>query len=91
MAKLIMASLVDPASHPGGAGTYTRGLLAALGSGHVVRWSRRFTRLLGPGIGRAKWCRWPGRALSELPAKVLFARQHEFKTENPRNRAIASL
>jgi glycosyl transferase family 1/glycosyl transferase family 4 len=79
MAKLLMASLVDPATHPGGAGTYTRGLVAALRRSHTVdvvgplhpppgRWYR--SRQL---MSLAKSC------ISELPAKALFARQHEFK------------
>jgi hypothetical protein len=33
MKNILIASLVDPATHPGGAGTYTRGLVAALRSG----------------------------------------------------------
>jgi len=80
LARLLVASLVDPATHPGGAGTYTRGLVAALQSrGHAVdlvgplhvppgTWHR--SRQL---ISLAKSC------ISELPAKALFARRQEFK------------
>ncbi|MCA9457354.1 MAG: hypothetical protein KC587_11875 [Nitrospira sp.] len=54
MAKFFIASLVDPASHPGGAGTYTRGLLGALKSSHVVHLVAPLHPPQAHGIGRAK-------------------------------------
>lgn len=79
-AKILMVSLVDPATHPGGAGAYTRGLVAALRNG-----TDRFdVELVGPrqappgswhrvrqALSLAQSC------MSSLPAKVLFARRHE--------------
>lgn len=82
IAKILMASLVDPATHPGGAGAYTRGLVAALRNG-----TDRFdVELVGPrqappgswhrvrqALSLAQSC------MSSLPAKVLFARRHELR------------
>ena len=81
-AKILMVSLVDPATHPGGAGAYTRGLVAALRNG-----TDRFdVELVGPrqappgswhrvrqALSLAQSC------MSRLPAKVLFARRHELR------------
>jgi hypothetical protein len=80
--KLLIASLVDPATHPGGAGTYTRGLVAALRKGR----SQPIVQLVGPlhappgpwhrsrqALSLARSC------FSQLPAKALFACQHEFR------------
>ena len=81
-AKILMVSLVDPATHPGGAGAYTRGLVAALRNG-----TDRFdVELVGPrqappgswhrvrqALSLAQSC------MSSLPAKVLFARRHELR------------
>jgi hypothetical protein len=82
VAKVFIASLVDPATHPGGAGTYTRGLVAALRGG----WSGYEVDLVGPlhpppgpwyrsrqAVSLSRSC------ISKLPAKVLFARRHEFQ------------
>ena len=82
MKKILIASLVDPATHPGGAGTYTRGLVAALRSGR----NGYDVELVGPlhappgswyrlrqAVSLAQSC------FSKLPAKALFARQHEFR------------
>lgn len=82
IAKILMVSLVDPATHPGGAGAYTRGLVAALRNG-----TNRFdVELVGPrhappgswhrvrqALSLAQSC------MSSLPAKILFARRHELR------------
>ncbi len=80
--KILIASLVDPATHPGGAGAYTRGLVAALRNGK----DRFDVELVGPrhappgswhrlrqALSLAQSC------ISTLPAKVLFARRHELR------------
>ncbi|THJ19618.1 MAG: glycosyltransferase family 4 protein [Nitrospira sp. CG24D] len=82
IAKILMVSLVDPATHPGGAGAYTRGLVAALRSGE----DRFDVELVGPrqappgswhrvrqALSLAQSC------VSKLPAKALFARRHELR------------
>ncbi|NOS77589.1 MAG: glycosyltransferase family 4 protein [Nitrospira sp.] len=81
-AKILIASLVDPVTHPGGAGAYTRGLVAALRSGK----DQFDVELVGPrhappgswyrvrqAVSLAQSC------ISKLPAKVLFARRHELR------------
>lgn len=80
--SILIVSLVDPATHPGGAGTYTRGLMAALQQGE----NRFDVDLLGPlhpppgpwrrvrqAMSLARSC------VSKHPAKVLFALQEEFR------------
>ncbi|MGP0592774.1 glycosyltransferase [Nitrospira sp. T9] len=79
MAKLFIASLVDPASHPGGAGTYTRGLLAALGSSHVVNLAAPLHPPPGPWYRSRQIMSLARSYISELPALTLFTRQPEFK------------
>jgi Glycosyl transferases group 1 len=79
MAKLFIASLVDPASHPGGAGTYTRGLLAALGSSHVVNLVAPLHPPPGPWHRSRQVMSLARSYISELPALTLFTRQPEFK------------
>ena len=82
MTKILIASLVDPATHPGGAGTYTRGLVAALQKG-----SNGFdVDLVGPlHAPPGPWCRvrrvlsLTHSCVSKHPAKALFARRHEFR------------
>jgi len=82
IAKILMVSLVDPATHPGGAGAYTRGLVAALRNGK----DRFDVELVGPrhappgswyrarqAVSLAQSC------VSKLPAKVLFARRREVR------------
>jgi glycosyltransferase involved in cell wall biosynthesis len=82
IAKILIVSLVDPATHPGGAGAYTRGLVAALRNGK----DRFDVELVGPrhappgswyrvrqAVSLAQSC------TSKLPAKVLFARRHELR------------
>lgn len=82
IAKILMVSLVDPVTHPGGAGAYTRGLVAALRNGK----DRFDVELVGPrhappgswhrvrqALSLAQSC------ISKLPAKVLFARRHELR------------
>ncbi|ULA64052.1 MAG: Glycosyltransferase [Nitrospira sp.] len=80
--SILIVSLVDPATHPGGAGTYTRGLVAALQQGE-----HRFdVDLLGPlyppsgpwrhvrqVMSLARSC------VSTHPAKVLFTLRGEFR------------
>jgi glycosyltransferase involved in cell wall biosynthesis len=82
MAKILIASLVDPATHPGGAGTYTRGLVAALQNGRKGYDVELVAPLHAPpgswhrlrqAVSLAQSC------FSKLPAKALFARQHEFR------------
>lgn len=86
IAKILIASLVDPSTHPGGAGAYTRGLIAALRNG-TDRFNDRFdVELVGPrhtppgswprvrqAVSLAQSC------VSTLPAKALFARRHELR------------
>lgn len=82
MATMLLASLVDPATHPGGAGTYTRGLVAALragSTGHEVT-------LVGPRHAPpGPWHRWRQAVsllrsnFSAVPAKSLFTRRKEFQ------------
>ena len=79
MAKLLIASLVDPATHPGGAGTYTRGLVAALRRGHTVDLVGPLHAPPGPRHRSRQLMSLAKSCLSELPAKVLFARQHELR------------
>ncbi len=79
MAKLFIASLVDPASHPGGAGTYTRGLLAALGSSHVVNLAAPLHPPPGPWYRSRQVMSLARSYISELPALTLFTRQPEFR------------
>ncbi|MGB5052995.1 MAG: hypothetical protein WBO24_01220, partial [Nitrospirales bacterium] len=79
MANLFIASLVDPASHPGGAGTYTRGLLAALGSNHVINLVAPLHPPPGPWYRSRQVVSLARSCISELPALTLFTRQPEFK------------
>lgn len=82
MAKLLIPSLVDPATHPGGAGTYTRGLVSALRngkSGHMVHLVAPLHPPPGPWYRSRQAVSLARSCISELPAKILFARQHEFK------------
>ena len=80
MAKLLIASLVDPATHPGGAGTYTRGLVAALQRrGHAVDLVAPLHAPPGSWYRPRQLISLARSCISELPAKVLFTRQHEFK------------
>jgi hypothetical protein len=82
VAKLLIASLVDPATHPGGAGTYTRGLVAALRrgkSGHKVELVGPLHAPPGPWYRSRQALSLARSCLSELPAKVLFTRQRELK------------
>ncbi len=80
--RILIVSLVDPATHPGGAGTYTRGLVAALQQGE-----HRFdVDLLGPLYPPSGPWRHVRQVLSlarscasKHPAKVLFALQKEFR------------
>jgi len=82
MTKVLIVSLVDPATHPGGAGTYTRGLVAALQKG-----SNGFdVELMGPlHAPPGPWCRLrrvvslAHSCVSKHPAKALFARRDEFR------------
>ena len=82
MTKILIVSLVDPATHPGGAGTYTRELVAALQKG-----SNGFdVELVGPlHAPPGPWCRLrrvvslAHSCVSKHPAKALFARRHEFR------------
>ena len=73
-----MASLVDPASHPGGAGTYTRGLVAALGSRHVVTLVAPLHPPPGPWYRSRQVVSLARSCISEFPALTLFTRQPEF-------------
>ncbi|MEQ1627086.1 MAG: glycosyltransferase [Nitrospira sp.] len=82
IAKILMVSLVDPATHPGGAGTYTRGLVAALCNGK----DRFDVELVGPRHAPpGSWYRvrqamsLAQSCVSKLPAKALFARRHELR------------
>lgn len=79
MAKLLIASLVDPTTHPGGAGTSTRGLVAALQRGHAVDLVGPRHAPPGPWYRPRQIMSLAKSCISELPAKALFARQHEFK------------
>ena len=82
MANLLIASLVNPATHPGGAGTYTRGLVAALQrgkSGHKVELVGPLHAPPGPWYRSRQALSLARSCLSELPAKVLFTRQRELK------------
>ena len=82
MAKFLIASLVDPATHPGGAGTYTRGLVSALRhgkSGHMVHLVGPLHAPPGPWYRSRRVVSLARSCLSKLPAKALFARQYEFK------------
>jgi len=79
MAKLLIASLVDPATHPGGAGTYTRGLVAALRRGYTVDLVGPLHAPPGPRHRSRQLMSLAKSCISELPAKVLFARQHEHR------------
>lgn len=78
MAKLFMASLVDPTSHPGGAGTYTRGLLAALEKKHEVKVVPPLHPPPGPWYRLRQVVALARSRLSALPALPLFTRQPEF-------------
>ncbi|MBA5865679.1 MAG: glycosyltransferase [Nitrospira sp. CR1.3] len=82
MARILIASLVDPLTHPGGAGTYTRGLVAALRKGKT----KPEVDLIGPyEPPPGSWYRWRqaislvGSCCSKFPAKALFARRHELQ------------
>lgn len=79
MSKLFMASLVDPASHPGGAGTYTRGLLAALERRHVIKVVAPLHPPPGPWYRSRQIVALARSCLSALPALPLFTRQPEFR------------
>jgi len=82
MAKLLIASLVDPDTHPGGAGTYTRGLVEALRrgkSGHRVTLVGPLHPPPGPWYRTRQVVSLAGSCFSSIPAKVLFARRREFK------------
>ncbi|BCA55518.1 hypothetical protein W02_26580 [Nitrospira sp. KM1] len=79
MAKLLIASLVDPATHPGGAGTYTRGLVAALRRNHTVDLIGPLHPPPGPWYRSRQLASLAKSCFSELPAKALFARQGEFE------------
>ncbi|WP_447964242.1 glycosyltransferase [Nitrospira sp. Ecomares 2.1] len=86
MAKLLMASLVDPTTHPGGAGTYTRGLLAALETRHAVQVVAPRHPPPGPWYRSRQLVALARSCLSPLPALPLFTRQPELTR---RIRAIA--
>jgi hypothetical protein len=82
MAKLLIASLVDPDTHPGGAGTYTRGLVEALRrgkSGHRVTLVGPLHTPPGPWYRTRQVVSLAGSCFSSIPAKALFSRRHEFK------------
>lgn len=74
-----MASLVDPTTHPGGAGTYTRGLVAALRKAHAVDLVGPLHAPPGPWHRSRQLISLVRSCGSKLPAKVLFARQNEFE------------
>lgn len=97
MAKILIASLVDPATHPGGAGTYTRGLIAALQNGR----NGFDVDLVGPQHAPpGPWSRLRQAVslvhscVSKHPAKSLFARRDEFRSrihETVRSRRYAAV
>ncbi|MCC6139552.1 MAG: glycosyltransferase [Nitrospira sp.] len=80
--SILIVSLVDPATHPGGARTYTRGLVAALQQG-----DHRFdVDVLGPLHPPTGLWRHVRQAMSlayscvsKHPAKALFTLQGEFR------------
>lgn len=82
MAKFLIASLVDPATHPGGAGTYTRGLVSTLRNkknGHMVHLVAPLHPPPGPWYRSRQVISLARSYFSKLPAKALFARKYEFK------------
>lgn len=82
MEKILIISLVDPATHPGGAGTYTRGLIAALRHGKE-EFDVDLLAPLHPPPGpwvRVRQVRSLAHSrMSKHPAKALFSRQYEFR------------
>ena len=77
--KLLIASLVDPATHPGGAGTYTRGLIAALQTGYAVDLVAPLHVPPGPWYRSRQVMSLAKSCISDLPAKVLFTCQGELR------------
>jgi len=80
--RLLIASLVDPTTHPGGAGTYTHGLVAALRKGqpeHSVQLIGPLHPPPGPWHRSRQVLSLARSCFSQLPAKALFACQHEFR------------
>lgn len=82
MPKILIASLVDPATHPGGAGTYTRGLVTVLQNGR----NGFDVDLVGPlHAPPGPWRRvrqavsLVHSCVSKHPSKSLFARRDEFR------------
>lgn len=82
MAQLLIASLVDPDTHPGGAGTYTRGFIEALRraqSAHKLTLVGPLHTPPGPWHRTRQAVSLARSCFSPLPSKVLFARRHELK------------
>ena len=82
MTQILIASLVDPATHPGGAGTYTRGLVAALQNGRNgfdVELVGPLHALPGPWSRLRRVVSLAHSRVSKHPAKALFARRHQLR------------